>query len=103
MDRIPYLDFVALPIFFVLIYATYIRKMTDGISNKLFLFLLYISVITTISDIMSCVLCKGSVISDTAVTIVFVSATVYHIFHTLTGIVYLMFIMSETRSWYWMT
>ncbi len=102
MDRVAYLDFVAVPILFVLIYAAFIRKMTKGPSNRLFLGLLGISVLTTVSDAVTAVLCTNPPISDAAVVVVSVFAGIYHIFHTLTGVLYLLFIMSETRTWYWM-
>lgn len=102
MDRVAYLDFVAVPILFVLIYAAFIRKMTKGPSNRLFLGLLGISVLTTVSDAVTAVLCTNPPISDAAVVVVSMFAGIYHIFHTLTGVLYLLFIMSETRTWYWM-
>ena len=103
MDRMAYLDFVALPIFFVLLYATFIRKMTSGTTNRLFILLLAVSAVMTVCDAATALLCTDPPISDAAVTITTVCAGIYHVFHTLTGIIYLLFIMAETRTWYWMT
>lgn len=103
MDRMAYLDFVALPIFFVLFYATFIRKMTSGTTNRLFILLLAVSAVMTVCDAATALLCTDPPISDAAVTITTVCAGIYHVFHTLTGIIYLLFIMAETRTWYWMT
>ena len=102
MDRIAYLDFVAVPIFLVLIYAAFIRKMTKGPSNRLFLALLSISLLMTVCDALTVILCCDPPMSDARVAIVTVCAGIYHVFHTLTGVLYLLFIMSETRTWYWM-
>ena len=70
MDRVAYLDFVAVPILFVLIYDAFIRKMTKGPSNRLFLGLLGISVLTTVSEAVTAVLCTNPPISDAAVVVV---------------------------------
>ena len=102
MDRIAYLDFVAIPIFIVLICAAFIRKMTKGPSNRMFLLLLAISVIVTVCDAVTAVVCTDPPLNDAEIMLVAVCAGIYHVLHTLTGVIYLLFIMAETRTWYWM-
>ena len=103
MDRIAYLDFVAIPIYIIIIYATHVRKMVFGLANKLFLCLVGSSLITAVCDAVTAVIATGHALTEAEVVIVAAFAGMYHIFHTLTLIFCLLFIMAETRSWYFMT
>jgi EAL domain-containing protein (putative c-di-GMP-specific phosphodiesterase class I)/general stress protein CsbA len=103
MDRIAYLDFVAILLYVILLYASYMRKMTFGPSNKIFVGVMGLSAVTTVCDAITAVLCTGAPLSDTVITVVFIFSTIYHICHSLSTIIFLLFMMAETRSWYWIT
>ncbi len=101
MDRIVYFDLVAIPIYAVILYATFIRKMVFGPANKVFNYLVATSLITTVCDAVSGVVASDAPLNEAEVLIVFVSSSLYHIFHSLTPLLVLLFIMADTHSWYW--
>ena len=103
MDRIAYLDFVAIPMYIIILYATYVRKMVFGPSNKIFTGLIVTALITAICDAISGVVACDAPLNEIEVGAVTAASGVYHVFHSLTPILFLLFIMAETRTWYWMT
>lgn len=103
MDRIAYLDFVAIPIYAIILCATFVRKMTHGTSNKLFLIIVGSSLLTAVADAIAGVAASNAPLSDLQISITTIATYFYNIFHTLVPILFLLFMMSETRTWYWMT
>lgn len=103
MDRIAYLDFVAIPIYAIILCATVVRKMTHGTSNKLFISIVVSSMLTAICDAVSGVAASNAPISDVQIAAVTIVTYIYNIFHPLVPILFLLFMMAETRTWYWMT
>ena len=51
MQTVLYFDICALPIFLIIVITVVIRKMTQGITNRLFLLLIALSTVTTLSDL----------------------------------------------------
>ena len=100
MDRIVYLDIVALPIYIIILLAAYVRKMIYGHSNKLFNAMVTSSLITAVADLVCGVVASGFPLSNVDVIVVTIFTYIYFIFHNLAPVIYLLFIMSETRSWY---
>ncbi len=103
MDRIFYLDMVAVPIYAIILYATFVRKMITGPSNRAFTALLVVSLVTAVCDLMTGMASANAPMSDYEVGLVFIASTVYYLFHILVPIMYLMFLFAETRMGYQMT
>ncbi|MBP5604235.1 MAG: EAL domain-containing protein, partial [Ruminiclostridium sp.] len=103
MERVVYLDFVAIPIFIFILLASFVRKMTDGPSNRIFILLVLNSLITTVCDVVSGVVASHSPLSNFEVFTVFVAEEMYDIFHPLTLVFTLLLLFAETRIWYWIT
>ena len=103
MDRIVYLDYVAIPIYFVILYANFVRKMIYGPSNRLFIGLVSSSMITAICDAVAGAVASDAPLNGGEVFTVTLFAGLYHVFHSLTPILFLLFIIAETRNWYNMT
>ena len=102
MDRIAYLDFVAVPLYGVILYATYARKMTNGTSNRIFTLLIWASLITAVADLISGVASANFPLSAYETGVVAVASYIYYIFHILVPIIFLLFLFAETRMAYWM-
>lgn len=103
MDRIVYLDMVAVPIYAIILYATFVRKMISGPSNRVFTYLLCVSLITAVCDLMTGLVSANAPLSDYEVAVVYVCTVIYFLTHILVPILYLMFLFAETRMWYQMT
>ena len=103
MDRIAYLDFVAIPIYLVILYALRVRRMTSGPSNRTFRYVVITSLICTAADMISGLSAADAPLSGLRIFLVEASSFVYHLFHGLTPVLFLMFLFSETRNWYRVT
>ena len=103
MDRIAYLDFVAVPVYLVILYALHVRKMVNGPSNRVFRLVVITSLVSAIADLISGVTASNAPLSDLRIHLVEVSNCVYHLFHGLMPALFLMFLFAETRNWYWIT
>ena len=100
MDRIVYLDMVAVPIYAIILYATCVRKMISGPSNRVFTYLLCVSLITAVCDLITGLVSANAPLSDYEVAVVYICTTIYYLTHILVPILYLMFLFAETRMWY---
>lgn len=102
MDRIAYLDFVAIPIYIVILYAVYIRKMVQGKSNRIFRQLVIISLIAAVADLFAGLSSSNAPLSDARIFVTETATGIYHLFHCLIPVLFLVFLFSETRNWYWL-
>ncbi|MBQ9384590.1 MAG: EAL domain-containing protein [Ruminiclostridium sp.] len=100
MDRVVYLDIVAVPIYIMILLSAFVRKMVYGHSNKLFNTMVVSSFITAVADLVCGIVASDFPLSNMDVVVVTVFTNIYYIFHNLTPVIYLLFIMSETRTWY---
>ena len=103
MDRIAYMDLVAIPIYAVILYAMFVRKMVFTPAHKLFVGLIISSLATAVCDAVSGIAAVNAPLNDGEVLAVTIASGLYHTFHSLTPILFLLFIIAETRTWYWMT
>ena len=103
MERIAYLDYVSLPIYAIILFATIQKKMIYGPSNKFFSGLLLASLITAICDTVTGSITGSYPLSDGQVVAVSLFSGLYFIFHTLVPVLYVLFVLAETRCMYWMT
>lgn len=103
MERIAYFDFVSVIIYAIILYAAYVRKMTNGLTNKCFLWLIYCSLITAVADCFTAALPAGFPMPEWKTVTVTIFTYVYFVFHNVTPVMYLLFIFSVTRTGYWMS
>ncbi len=103
MNRIGYFDMVAVPIYAIILYATFVRKMITGTSNRAFTYLLIASLITAVCGLGTTILTTELPLDELKVVLVTFFSSIYYIFHLLVPILYLMFLFAETRLWYHMT
>ncbi|MBQ3841945.1 MAG: EAL domain-containing protein [Ruminiclostridium sp.] len=101
MDRIAYLDFVAIPIYIVILYALHVRKMIHGTSNRIFRIVVITSLICSVGDLIAGMFASDAPLSGTDILLVEIASGVYHLFHGLLAVLFLLFLLSETRNWYW--
>jgi len=102
MGRIAYLDFVAVPIYIVILYAVHIRKMVQGKSNRIFRQLVIISLAAAVADTFAGLSTASSPLSDLKMITAEISTGLYHLFHGFIPVLFLIFLFSETRNWYWL-
>ncbi len=100
MGQILFFDFCALPVYLIIIYTIFVRKSTKGSSNVSFIFLTFFLFFTTVSDILA--ECYGPFLpmSDKAYIFFNVNAFCYLLFRNLSGVLYLIFIITYTRTLY---
>ena len=90
-------DIAALILTIVMIHSCYIRKMTRGISNRLFLILMLDTLASTIFDIMAVSLDNAQSNNTTAL---YIGHFGYLLTHVLSAPLYLLFLISLTDTWH---
>lgn len=103
MDRVIYFDIIAVPVYAIILYATFVRKMITGTSNRAFTYLLVASLVTAVCSLTTNLFGTVLPLSDADVIVVKIFSSLYFMFHVLVPILYLMFLFAETRLWYHMT
>ncbi len=101
MERIVYLDYIAVPIYTIILYAAYKRKMVAGASYRWLLLLIVSSLATALCDTVTGTFTAEFPLSDAAVFDVTLFTYLYFVFHLPVSIFYLFFLFSETRMGYW--
>ena len=96
MKNISY-DIAALLLLFVLLHSCYIRRMTRGISNRVFLILTYITIASTTFDIVAVSLDNAQSSNTIAL---YTAHFGYLLTHFLSAPTYFMFIVSLTDTWH---
>ncbi len=100
MESILYFDYVAIPLYVVLLYSTFARGMTKGRSSRLFIMVLAASVLSTVCDIGMEAIIRNEAFGDSRVISSTIFAYGYFLFHNATGVLYFLFIYSITNTWY---
>lgn len=100
MQTILYYDICALPIFLIILITVVIRKMTKGITNMLFISLILITAVTTISDIVMELACRTVPLSGGRIFIASLSMYVYYFTQTFSILGYFFFAFAVTGTWY---
>ena len=96
--RILYFDICAVPVLAIILLSTFIRKATRGVTNKLFISLVSLSLLTTVSDIVM-ELCTGHPpLSEGALAVGTAAAYIYFLFRNGTVVVYQFFLYAVTRT-----
>ncbi len=100
MQTVLYFDICALPIFLIILLTVVIRKMTQGITNRLFIMLLVLSAVTTVSDLAMELICRHLPIDGWGVFGASVAMYFYFLTQTLAILVYYFFAFAVTGTWY---
>ena len=90
-------DVAALILLLILLNSYYVRKMTSGLSNRIFLIVTLISLVATISDIAAVTL--DNIQSDNIVAL-YTTHSVYLMAHYLSAPLHLLFVISLTDTWH---
>ena len=90
-------DIAALVLLIILLNSNYIRKMTSGISNRIFLIVTLVSIVATIFDIVAVTL--DNVHSDNLIAL-YMAHSGYLMAHFLNAPLHLLFVISLTDTWH---
>lgn len=100
MQSILYFDVCAIPIFLVIITTVFVRRMTKGITNRLFITMIAFSTVSAVADVIMEFSCRILPISDLRIFIAHVSLYLYFITRVATIVTYFFFIFAITGTWY---
>ena len=98
MSSIIYFDICAIPLFLIILFVCYSRKMTKGSANKLFIALVILSLFSTIADLGMEIPNSIKPLSSLGVVICTISTYLYLIFRNATNLVLLLFLLELTRT-----
>ncbi|MCR4793402.1 MAG: EAL domain-containing protein [Lachnospiraceae bacterium] len=98
---IPYFDIAALPIFFLIFWTIILRKMTKGRCNILYLFVIILSIIADVSEIIEkLILYYNAPLNHGQINAVRICNYLYYISRNAVNLSYVFFIIAMTRTWY---
>ncbi len=100
MEKILYFDYIAVPIYAIMLYASYARGMTKGRSNHIFNLILLSSLIAAISDIAMELFVVVKPVSTPRLIVATFFTYIYFLSHNGTTVLYFLFIYSITNTWY---
>ncbi len=100
MQTILYFDICAIPIFVIILITIFVRKLTKGKSNLLFLALITLSLAATVTDVITELLWRSLPMQPAEILFGNIFINLYYLFRTSSVLVYLFFIFSVTGTWY---
>lgn len=100
MEYIIHFDICSIPIFLIILITVFVRKMTHGIANRLFIALIIVSMVSAVSDLLNVIICSEYPLSDADVFFGNVVNYLYFISRNATIVIYFFFIYAITRTWY---
>ena len=100
MNRIIAFDVCSAAILLFLILSLYIRHVTRGITNKIFLVLLFTVFVSALSSITSTIYPYYNVATDTNVEILYTITYIYFISRNLTAPLFVLFTIAASGSWH---
>ena len=98
--QIIYFDLCAIPIFATVLFAVYLKHMTKGLANRLFLSAVWLSVISAVSDVVMYYVLLDPPLSKAAVAVGTLCSYVYKLSRSFTNLIYLLFLFAITRTVY---
>lgn len=103
MKAIIHFDVAAVVLLLILLYTVISRKMTKGVTDKIFILLILDTLFAASADIAA-ILLDGFAVSpggtEALIPALYLSHSTYLIFHNLTSVFYLLFIVSLTDTWH---
>ena len=100
MQSILYFDMCSLPIFLVILVTVFVRRMTKGHSNRLFIGIILVSALSAIMDVVMEFFCHDVPVTGLRMFISQVSTYMYFIARNGTIFGYFLFIFAITGTWY---
>ena len=100
MDRILFFNYCAIPIYLIILYTTFVRKTTKGLANILFIALTFVSLLTTVLDIIADSYEAYLPMNSWYYIVILITTYAYFILRNATSFLYLFFILSYTRTWF---
>lgn len=100
MQPLLYFDICSVPIFLIILISVYARRMTKGMSNRLFITLLILSVLSALSDIVVEAASCSLPLSEPLLVMSNICAYIYFISRSTSIVVYFFFVFSITGTWY---
>ncbi|MBR4278375.1 MAG: hypothetical protein IKQ28_08050, partial [Lachnospiraceae bacterium] len=88
METILYFDYMAVPLYLILLYSSIARGMTKGRSSRIFNWILLTSVIATFSDLGLELLVRVTPVPGSKLILANFFAYSYFLFHNGTGFLY---------------
>ena len=96
--RILYFDICAIPLFLMILFVFFSRKMTNGIANRLFIAVVFLSLFSTAADLGMEICDNLAPLSETGVVVCNLSTYVYLILRNCNNAVLLLFLLTLTRT-----
>jgi len=98
--KIIFFDICALFVFFTIMLALYDKKQTMGLANRLFIVILWISIVVTVLDVAMEFAVGTPPLSRSAVLLGYFISTSYKALRNGTSLLYLLFVFAVTRTTY---
>ena len=96
--RILYFDISAIPLFLMILHVCFSRKMTKGNANRLFIFVVFLSLFSTVADLGIEIADNMVPLSPAGVIICTISTYVYLTLRNANNAVLLLFLLALTRT-----
>lgn len=96
--KIIYFDICSIPLFLILLFICYSRKMTRGNVNRLFITLLVISLISAFADLSMEIADNAVPLSEAGRTACEISTYIYLVLRNATNLVLLLFLLALTKT-----
>ncbi len=100
MDKIIYFDICSVPIYIIVICTTLYRKMTKGRSNKLFLAVIVLALVAALCEILERIAYIDPVLNSNDILWVKICEYVYFATRNCVNLMYTLFVISMTKTWY---
>ena len=100
MQGILYFDVCSLPIFLVILVTVFVRRMTKGHSNRLFIGIILVSAMSAIMDVLMELSCRSVPVTGLRMFVAQLSTYMYFITRNGTIFGYFLFIFAITGTWY---
>ncbi|MBP3702733.1 MAG: hypothetical protein J6I65_03000, partial [Lachnospiraceae bacterium] len=98
MQVVYYFDICAVLIFVILGVSLFVRKMTQGVANRILMVFLVIAMLTAVCSMLT--LFGRAGILPGYVTLRYVLHSLYFLFRNCTGPLYILFIVALTDTWH---
>ena len=100
MQPVMYFDICSIPIFIIILITIFMRRMTHGVANKMYITLLILSAIASICDVLMEYVCSEMPIDPGRMLVAQLSTYLYFICRNGSVYLYTFFVFSVTGTWY---
>ncbi|MBO4277991.1 MAG: hypothetical protein J5925_06305, partial [Clostridia bacterium] len=93
-----YFDICSIPLFLMILFVCYTRKMTKGSANKLFILMVFLSLFSAMADLGMEIANNSVPLSEAGVILCNVSSYIYLVLRNSTNAALLLFLLALTRT-----